>query len=151
MKCEPFVPSAEQWAKVVEVSKKSRVSEDIVRAYLVRIPPTWTVIEAMEGGGGGAFTRNGIQVLASVQYYPDGEVWIHVSACRRTGRKDFELLTYEELARVKNDFIGKDQWAYQVFAPESDHINHHAAVLHLWARLDGKMALPDFSWGIGTI
>lgn len=150
MKVEPFIPSPEMMAKVEEVSRRCRVDEDVVKAYLLRIPVTWTGIAGMHGGGGGAFRRNGIQVLASLQRYPDGEVWIHVSACRRTGPKNFGLLTYEEFGRVKQDFIG-DQWAYQVFAPESDHVNHHPCVLHLWSRLDGKPALPDFTSGIGTL
>lgn len=151
MRVEPLIPSEETLAKVREVSKKSAVDPRIVQAYMLRIPKTWTALEVMVGAGGAAFVRNGIQVLASVQNYPDGKPWIHVSACRRTGPRNFELLTYEELARVKRDFIGQHDWAYQVFAPEAEHVNDHPAVLHLFSPLDGKPALPDFTWGIGTI
>ena len=38
-------------------------------------------------------------------------------------------------------------YAYQVFAPPSEHVNIHEFALHLWGRLDGRSALPEFGAG----
>lgn len=43
------------------------------------------------------------------------------------------------------------EWDYQVFAPPSDHVNIHNYALHLFGRLNGKPALPDFTDGTGSI
>jgi hypothetical protein len=38
-----------------------------------------------------------------------------------------------------------------VFAPPTDHVNIHEYALHLFGRLDGTPALPDFTAGSGSI
>lgn len=58
--------------------------------------------------------------------------------------------TYEELTMLHRAVWG-DGWAYQVFAPPSEHINIHEYALHLWGRLDGRPMLPDFTLGLGSI
>lgn len=42
-------------------------------------------------------------------------------------------------------------WAYQVFAPPTDHVNIHEYALHLWGRVDGLPGLPDFVQGLGSV
>jgi hypothetical protein len=46
--------------------------------------------------------------------------------------------------------FGRRRWAYQVFVPESEHVNIHPHALHLWGRADGTNALPNFG-RFGTI
>lgn len=75
----------------------------------------------------------------------DGVQYVHASISH-VGT----IPTYEDL-KALHDAVWKGQgWAYQVFAPVTDHVNIHATALHLWGRLDGAPLLPN--WGrFGTI
>lgn len=75
----------------------------------------------------------------------DGDDWVHASIAWRD-----RMPTYLEL-KMLHDAVFAGGWAYQVFAPGSDHVNIHQHALHLWGRLDGKPALPDFTRGSGSI
>jgi hypothetical protein len=75
----------------------------------------------------------------------DGEDWVHASIAWAD-----HMPTYGDLKHLHSAvFVGG--WAYQVFAPPSDHVNIHRHALHLFGRLDGKPALPDFTEGTGSI
>lgn len=74
-----------------------------------------------------------------------GVDWIHASISQRK-----QMPTYADLKRM-HDAVFRDGWAYQVFAPPSDHINIHDFCLHLFGRLDGQPVLPDFTDGTGSI
>jgi hypothetical protein len=128
---------------------KARVDDSIVRGVLARVPPSWQFIEHF--GSGGAFRRGNIQVLFTVSRQDDGRIWVHASACGRRGPQSWFLPDWEDMKRVKHDFIGPDRWAYQVFPSEKDYVNQHAYVLHLYALLDGEPALPDFTRRLGSI
>jgi len=82
-------------------------------------------------------------VIASVASF-GGDDWIHASISSTNG-----IPTYDDLKHVHDAVFG-DGYAYQVFAPPSDHINHHEYCLHLWGRLDGSPQLPNFA-EFGTI
>lgn len=75
----------------------------------------------------------------------DGVDWVHASIAWRD-----HMPWYADLTMLHAAVFG-DSWAYQVFAPPSDHVNIHEHALHLWGRLDGKPALPDFTRGSGSI
>lgn len=132
----------------IEIVKKAIVDPEIVKSAIVKIPPSWTLLQVTFQGAG--FKRGNIQVMFTVQKYAE-KIWLHVSAVGRTGPDKWYLPSYEELKRVKTDFIGDDKWAYQVFSPKRDHISFHDYVLHLYALLDGSPLLPDFTQGIGMI
>jgi hypothetical protein len=127
----------------------ARVEDPIVRQVLARVPPSWQIIEPFDSGA--AFRRGNIQTIITVQRYDDDRIWVHVSAAGRRGTNSWFLPDWEDLKRVKNDFIGPDRWAYQVLPPPQDYVNMHAQVLHLYALLDGGPALPDFTRGTGGI
>jgi hypothetical protein len=131
------------------IEEKARVDIEIVRGVMSRVPPSWSIIEKMPAGR--AFRRANIQVLFTVQKYEDRKIWLHCSACGRHNNGSFFLPDWEQFKRVKNDFIGEDRWAYQVFPSAKKYINHNPYVLHLFALLEGEPALPDFTWGLGTI
>jgi len=75
----------------------------------------------------------------------EGDEWVHASIARTRSMPDYDDLKLLHLA------VFGDGWAYQVFAPPSDHVNIHEYALHLFGRLDGKPALPDFTDGTGSI
>ncbi len=136
--------------QIEAVTRKAYVESAIVRGVLARVPASWTM-EQMVGPQTAAFRRGAIQVLLSVARYDDGRIWLHVSAAGRTGPERWHLPSWEDMKRVKNDFIGADRWAYQVFPDERSYVNKNAYVLHLYSLLEGEPALPDFTWGLGVL
>lgn len=80
-------------------------------------------------------------VIVSCADQPDGIEWVHASVAGVD-----ELPSYEELKRL-HAAVFAGGYAYQVFAPPSEHVNIPVFALHLWGRLDGKAALPEFGAG----
>ncbi len=74
-------------------------------------------------------------IVSEVEW--DGVTWVHASIAGDT------LPTYGDLTLLHRA-VFVDRYAYQVFAPPSDHVNIHAQALHLWGRADGRPALPLF-------
>lgn len=145
------LPTIEQLRAIHE---KTKVDPSIIDAYVQRIKPSWQLIEKPDYPGQDrcwAFRRGNIQVLASVSREDDGNIWIHVSLCGRRGPNSYFLPSQEDVKRVKNDFIGENAWAYQVFPDEAHYINQNENVLHLWALLENRNALPDFTRGLNAI
>ncbi len=79
-----------------------------------------------------------LTVICSARPEADGKRWMHVS-CSRPSR----LPSWDDLRLVKDTFIGRERKALQVLPPQSEYVNCHPYVLHLWACLDGD-PLPDF-------
>lgn len=77
------------------------------------------------------------RIIVSAADWRDGRVWIHASISRPV------MPTYEDLC-LMHRAVWPDGWAYQVFAPPSDHVNIHDRALHLWGRPDGSAVLPNF-------
>ena len=149
MRVEPIVIPDSECDEIEAAFAKAAVPQLEINAALARVPPSWTMVRGIPYGG--AFKRGNVQVLFSVHRYDDGRIWLHVSACVRLGAREFDLPAWEDLKRVKNDFIGPDRWAYQVLPPTKDYVNDHACVLHLFALATGEPALPDFTMGTGRI
>lgn len=84
-------------------------------------------------------------VILSCFPWDDGLSWIHASIAHAD-----RLPSYAELTLLHDAVFG-DGWAYQVFAPEAEHVNLHRFALHLWGRLDGQPVLPNFAAGVGSI
>jgi len=132
-------------AQFQDVRDRYPVDPAEVRAALSAIPPSWTVLETSDGGA--AFRRGNLLAFISVAKYEDGQLWLHVSVSGLRGR----FPEWEELKRVKHDFIGDDRWAYQVFPPIEQYVNDVANVLHLFAPVSRRPALPDFTRGLGVL
>lgn len=84
-----------------------------------------------------------VAVLVSESVEADDRIWLHVSVSRPT-----RLPSWSDLRRVKDAFIGKDRKAIQVLPAQSEYVNIHPHVLHLFACLEGD-PLPDFRRGAG--
>lgn len=87
---------------------------------------------------------DGASIIISVAPFDDGALWIHASIAHQD-----HTPSYDDLTLLHRAVFG-DRWAYQVFAPKSNHVNIHPFALHLWGRLDGTNQLPDFGKN-GTI
>lgn len=91
-----------------------------------------------------AWTFNGLFILATAAEYDDGREWLHVSVSRKS-----RLPSYDELTRIKRDFIGDDKKAVLVLPEKEKHVNIHNYCLHLF--YSAYNPLPDFTGGIGSI
>ena len=97
---------------------------------------------------GSMYRHNGLAVICSGEVKEDGKRWLHISISRSS-----RVPSYDDLCRVKRDFIGEESKAVMVFAPKSKHVNIHPYCLHLWSCLD-EDPLPEFSGlinGVRTI
>jgi hypothetical protein len=87
---------------------------------------------------------NGLQIIASAAVMDDGREWLHVSVSRKS-----RLPSYEEMTRIKRDFIGDDKKAISVLPEKKYHVNIHENCLHLFYSAENP--LPEFSGGLGSI
>lgn len=111
--------------------------------------PMWRLVARGIDGDKWALAEahhSGMSVIWSIATEQDGRIWLHVSAARIA-----RLPSYSDMSRIKRLFIGPDQFAYSVWAPDSEHISIHDNCLHLWHPLTGELPLPDFTRGTGTI
>jgi len=83
-------------------------------------------------------SAQGLLVICSATRERDEKRWIHVSMSRRR-----RLPSYDDMCLVKNQFLGANRLAVQVFARAQHHVNINPYVLHLWSCLDGD-PVPDF-------
>lgn len=91
-----------------------------------------------------AWEHNGLRIIASAGEYDDGREWLHVSVSRKS-----RVPSYDELTRIKRDFIGDDKKAVLVLPEKKNHVNIHDYCLHLFYSAENP--LPEFSAGLGTI
>jgi hypothetical protein len=87
---------------------------------------------------GNLASAQGLLVICSASRERDGKRWIHVSMSRHK-----RLPSYDDMCLVKNQFLGANRLAVQVFARAAHHVNINPHVLHLWSCLDGD-PVPDF-------
>lgn len=85
-------------------------------------------------------------IIVSEATHPDGIDWLHASISYPS-----TMPTYADLATLHSAVFGRRRWSYQLFAPETSHVNIHPYALHLWGRADGRSVLPDFGAEIGSI
>lgn len=118
------------------------------KATLARIGGVWRVVKHLKDAKGtyGFAADNhvrGLRVLYShTDHYEGDREWLHVSVSRPA---DWSLPSWDDMHRVKMQFIGEDFEAYLVHPPAARYVNI-AQVLHWWACLsvpDG--VLPDFT------
>ena len=75
---------------------------------------------------------NHLRVIAST-----GMRWDHVSVSL-----EHRIPDWIELEHVKRLFFRDNEWAYQLHAPPTQHINIHPNCLHLWRPQKQKIPLP---------
>jgi hypothetical protein len=102
-------------------------------------PKGWSILQPWGDGFALVDDHRTLKVIIDCEVKSDGQEWIHVSYSRKSWTP-----THEDTCKVKAAFIG-DRYAYAVFPPAERYVNIHPHCLHLWARLDGKAALPEFS------
>ena len=101
------------------------------------LPKGWELLQPW--GDGYAVQKGGLRAIVDCELKGDGNQWIHVSISRKNW-----CPSHDDMREAKAAFIG-ERYAYSVYPPSDKYVNIHQYCLHLWARLDGKPALPEFS------
>lgn len=104
----------------------------------LRPPAPWRLWE-IRGDGASYLEPGGLAVIVSGGVQADGKRWVHVSLSRKE-----RIPSWNDLTRVKDAFIGRDNYAVQVLPPEDRYVRIHPNVLHLFHCVDGH-PLPEFS------
>ena len=73
----------------------------------------------------------------------DGTPWEHVSVSTRR-----RIPNWIEMCFVKKLFWAPDDCVVQFHPPESDYVNNHPFVLHLWRWIGGDFPQPP-AWTVG--
>lgn len=81
---------------------------------------------------------SGLLVVESIESYGD-ERWHHGGVSRPD-----RLPSWEDIKLVRRLFIWTDREAHQVLPPDSEYVNRHPFVLHLWRPLDRLRVVPEF-------
>jgi hypothetical protein len=90
---------------------------------------------------------NGKAIIVSLDFESEpGTDWIHASISYKMPSR---YPSYADLKTLHRAVFGEGH-AYQCFVPATEHINLTGNVLHLWGKLDGTPALPNFG-RFGTI
>jgi hypothetical protein len=112
-------------------------AEDWANAFFDSLLPyiNWTVQHNPERA---YKIADNLMVVWSAVREADGRRWVHVSLSRPS-----RLPSWDDVREVKDTFIGRDRRALQILPPQSEYVNKHKYVLHLWHCLDDD-GLPDF-------
>ena len=103
----------------------------------------WGAPDSFGDGGWSFKAKNGPgSILVTAWPFEKGEAWLHASISGGD-----RMPTYDDLAGVHKAVWGTDGYAYEVFAPDSQHVNLHPYARHLWGRTDGAPVLPEFGRG----
>jgi hypothetical protein len=72
-------------------------------------------------------------VLRSRTKMRDGRSFFHISLARPD-----RMPTWEEVSKVKNEFLGEETPAYHVIPAKKDYVNAHNYCLHIWCPIKGE-------------
>lgn len=89
------------------------------------------------GSNNGAFQiKHGLVIIRCIA--SDGGGWEHVSVSLSVKR----CPDWEEMCAVKDLFWSKEDCVVQYHPPESEYVNNHAYVLHLWRKTNKNFETP---------
>lgn len=113
------------------------------------VPAHWIRVRATGFGphtrGYRHFKVEGFTAMVSVDLAADGLIWIHGSIARTDRMPD-----YQDLVKLKAEFIGDYRKAVMVLPPKCEHVNIHPFCLHLFSCINADK-LPDFRHADGSI
>lgn len=114
------------------------------RPYPAFPPKGWEIVQPW-GDGYALREPGGLRLLIDAEIKADGMAWLHVSV----SRKNYPP-SWDDLKRVKRDFIGPDYAAIMVFPPDEDFVNIHPHCHHLWHCIDNN-PVPNFTGEIDGV
>jgi hypothetical protein len=115
---------------------KYRVDGEQGQAGAFRVPLPLTDVDKLNGVLG-----RQLVVIAS-----NGLGWDHVSVravIYKVGQEVSRTPTWDEMCAVKRLFFHDHECAVQYHPPESDYVNIHPNVLHIWRPQNVELPQPD--------
>lgn len=110
---------------------QSIVAMDTPR-YRRPVPDCWSrIVRRVRGECWGE--PGGLRVIASRDTMVDSSTWLHVSVSRQD-----RLPSWEDLRRIKDEFVGRSEIAIQVLPPDREYVDCHPYCLHLWSPDEGE-------------
>ncbi len=112
-------------------------------AHLEQFRLTQGPMQSTEGERHGAFFvgRGKVQFVI-IATSGDPEIpWEHVSARARTNQVE-RVPTWEEMCWLKSLFWDPEECVVQFHPPESQYVNYHPHVLHLWRHATQEFLQP---------
>jgi hypothetical protein len=107
-------------------------------------PSGWEIIQPW-GDGYALRERGGLRLLIDCSFKADGKAWLHVSISRKT-----YLPSWDDMKRVKREFIGDGNVAVMVFPAAADYVNIHPNCHHLWHCVEGE-TICNFTADLGGV
>jgi hypothetical protein len=92
-------------------------------------------------GNNGAFKIPISEDINAIVIASDGSGWEHVSLHIIEDGKT-ETPGWEEMCKIKDLFWDKEDCVVQYHPPESQYVNNHENVLHLWKPVNFKIPMP---------
>ncbi len=119
--------------------------------WIFECPLGWKIVQPWGDGYALQQINGGLGVIVDCEEKSDGRKWLHISCSRKAWAP-----THDDMALVKEAFVGPDRYAYSIWPPKSHYVNYHPYCLHIWAMMDTEdgRILPEFSAeidGIGKI
>ena len=113
---------------------------------MFKVPEKYRVKEGMMGstsslGNNGYFVIPISQGVIAHVIASDGEGWEHVSVHVVEEGEQFTP-AWDEMCEVKDLFWDKEDTVIQYHPPESDYVNNHQHVLHMWRPIDQDFPTP---------
>lgn len=103
---------------------------------------TGPMASTLQGGMNGQFAvwHKNTELLIQVS---DGLGWEHVSVSRR-GKRGWPP-SWDMMCFVKNLFWTPEECVIQYHPPESEYVNTHPGVLHLWRPINEHIPMPPIA------
>jgi hypothetical protein len=108
-------------------------------------PPRGWELTGKWGDGYALREPGGLRLLIDASCKSDGKLWLHVSVSRKKYPP-----SWDDLKRVKKEFIGDNHVAVIVFPEASDFVNIHPYCHHLWHCIEAE-TVPNFTGEIAGI
>lgn len=110
--------------KLTELAEEARFN-------YANFPPT------KHGDKCGTFIFEGLEGQQLRVIASEGDGWDHVSVSRAD-----RVPTWDEMCFIKRQFFSHDECVIQYHPPESEYVNTHPNVLHLWRPQNEKIPMP---------
>ncbi len=115
---------------------------------MFRVPEECRILKHPTMGSDKSFGNNGAFIIPffdkkkAIAVASDGEGWEHVSVVIKDNGA-MRVPTWSEMCRVKDVFWGDEDAVIQFHPKESEYVNNHPHVLHLWRPIGIDFPRPD--------
>lgn len=74
-----------------------------------------------------------------------GDGWDHISISKETKGGKFKIPTWNDMCFIKDLFFEPEEAVVQYHPRQSEYVNFHPGVLHLWRKQDDSIPTPPIA------